>query len=270
MTLLKQFFLFLSHIVKNHRLIATLIVHEFKRNYLGSYLGLFWAFFQPIVFIAVIWFVFEFGFRAQGVTEGVPFVLWLVCAMVPWFFFVNALLGGTNAIISNAYLVKKVSFRVSILPLVQIGSALLIHIALVLLMLLVALLYGFWPTLYWLQLFYYLGCMIVLLLGLTWLTSSLRVFIKDIGNMIAVVLQIGFWVTPIFWSLELIPQKYKIVIELNPLYYIIEGYRDSLFQNIWFWEKDFLTFYFLGFSMILLVLGASVFRRLRPHFGDVL
>ena len=236
MTLFKHFFSFLSHIFENHRLIATLIMHDFKRHYFGSYFGLFWAFFQPIVFIVVIWFVFEIGLRAQSVTKDTPFALWLICGMVPWFFFVNGLSNGTNAIISNAYLIKKVTFRVSILPLVQIGSALLIHLVLVLLMMAVALLYGFSPTLYWLQLFYYLGCMIVLLLGLTWLTSSLRVFIKDIGNVIAVIVQIGFWATPIFWSLELLPKEYRWLIELNPVYYIIEGYRDSLFQNVWFWE----------------------------------
>ncbi|MCD6258005.1 MAG: ABC transporter permease [Helicobacteraceae bacterium] len=270
MTLLKHFFFFLSHIFDNHRLIATLIMHDFKRHYLGSYFGLFWAFFQPIVFIAVIWFVFEIGLKAQGATNDTPFALWLICGMVPWFFFVNGLSSGTNAIISNAYLIKKVTFRVSILPLVQIGSALLIHLVLVVLMMGVALLYGFTPTLYWLQLFYYLGCMIVLLLAITWLTSSLRVFIKDIGNMIAVIVQIGFWATPIFWSLELIPQEYRKVIELNPIYYIIEGYRDSLFQNVWFWEKDLLTLYFIVTSVLTLVLGAFVFKKLRPHFGDVL
>lgn len=270
MTILKHFFFFLSHIFENYRLIATLIVHDFKRQYFGSYFGLFWAFFQPIVFIAVIWFVFEIGFKAQSVTKDIPFALWLICGMVPWFFFANSISSGTHAILLNAYLVKKVSFRVSILPLVQVGSAFIIHAVLTLIMLFIFLLYGHFPDIYWLQLFYYLFCTVILLLGITWLTSAIMVFVKDIGNLIAVIIQLGFWATPIFWNIDVIPSKYRIFIELNPIFYIVDGYRDALINGVWFWEKGWLSLYFWVFCIIFLALGALVFRKLRPHFGDVL
>lgn len=265
-----EFRIFLSHLIDNQRLILTLIKNDFKKNYLGSYLGLFWAFIQPITFIAVIWFVFEIGFRASPATGNTPFFLWLISGMIPWFFFANAFTNGTNAIVVNAFLVKKVAFRTSILPLVQIGSALIIHTVLVIFLLLAFLLYGFSPDLYWLQIIYYIACSIFLLLGLSWLTSSVRVFVKDIGNLIAVLVQIGFWATPIFWSLTLVPLKYQYIIKLNPVYYIVEGFRDSLIHKIWFWERGYETIYFLGFSLVLFFLGAIIFRKLRPHFGDVL
>lgn len=261
---------FFKHILQSRTLITTLIIHDFKRHYFGSYLGLFWAFFQPIVFIAVIWFVFEVGFRSGLDSSGAPFSLWLFCGMIPWFFFSNSISSGTDAIILNAYLVKKVSFRVSILPLVQVGSAFIVHAVLVLLMIFVFLLYGYFPTLYWLQLFYYIFCSILLILGLTWMTSALRVFMKDIGNLVAVVLQIGFWATPIFWNIETIPERYRIFIELNPMFYIVDGYRDALIDGVWFWEKGWITLYFWFFCLTSLAFGALVFRRLRPHFGDVL
>jgi ABC-type polysaccharide/polyol phosphate export permease len=132
------------------------------------------------------------------------------------------------------------------------------------------LLYGYTPTLYWLQLLYYIFCTIVLLLGLTWLTSAIRVFVKDIGNFITVVIQIGFWATPIFWSLDLVPQEYRYIFELNPAFYIVEGFRDSLIAQVWFWEKGYLTPYFLMMVLFTFVVGAVVFRKLRVHFGDVL
>lgn len=222
------------------------------------------------MFIVVIWFVFEIGFRTGPVTGDTPFFLWLICGMIPWFFFANAFTSGSNAIVGNSFLVKKVSFRISILPFVQIGSALIIHLVLVLLLITAFLFYGYRPSLYWIQSIYYIFCSFVLLIGLSWLTSSLRVFIKDVGNFIAVVLQIGFWATPIFWSLDLVPYKYRYIIELNPMFYIVDGFRDTFINHTWFWEKSFLSIYFVLFSFITLVFGAIVFRRLRPHFGDVL
>jgi len=270
MKYLDDFIRFIIHIVNNTELIINLIKNDFKKNYLGSYLGLLWAFIQPIIFIVVIWFVFEIGFRAAPSSGDTPFFLWLISGIIPWFFFSNALISGTNAIVSNAFLVKKVAFRTSILPIVQIGSAFIIHLVLVLFLILAFFFYGFKPSIYWLQLFYYLFCSLVLLLGLSWLTSSIRVFVKDVGNFISVILQVGFWATPIFWSLDLVPLKYQYIIKLNPMYYIIDGFRDTFINHIWFWEKIYLSLYFITFTIIVFVLGAIVFRRLRPHFGDVI
>lgn len=270
MNYFNDFLTFLKHILTNNKLIVTLIKNDFKKQYFGSYLGLFWAYAQPVTFIAVIWFVFEVGFRSAPSSGDVPFFLWLICGMIPWFFFANGLSLGANSIVLNSYLVKKVNFRVSILPLVQIGSALVIHTTLVILLIIAFLLYGYTPSLYWLQIIYYIGCLVFLLLGLSWLTSSIRVFIKDIGNFISVVTQIGFWATPIFWSVELIPQQYIWIIKLNPMFYITEGFRDTFINKIWFWEKSFDSFLFLIFTTFVFLLGALVFKRLRPHFGDVL
>lgn len=265
-----EFRSFLKHIFNNHTLLWALIKNDFKKQYLGSYLGLFWAFIQPIVYILVIWFVFSIGFRHDDSSGTTPFFLWLISGMIPWFFFAQAFLSGTNAITSNAFLVKKVAFRVSILPLVQIGSALMIHLTLVALLILFFIFYGYSPSIYWLQLFYYLFLSIFLLIGLSWLTSSIRVFVKDISSFISVIIQVGFWATPIFWHAEKIPQKYHFVIDLNPMYYIVEGFRDTFINHIWFWEKPIETFFFLIISCVIFVVGAIVFKRLRPHFGDVL
>jgi len=267
---MKEFKKFIMHLKENNKLIFTLIINDFKKQYLGSYLGLFWAFAQPLTYIIVIWFVFTFGFRHGDNPDGTPFFLWLITGMIPWFFFADGFNSGTNAIISNAFLVKKVAFRVSVLPIIQIGSAFLIHMALVLFLLVAFMLYGYAPSLYWLQIIYYLLATIFLLLGLSWLTSSIRVFVKDVSNLILVIIQVGFWATPIFWQVDKIPQKYHFILNLNPMSYIIQGYRDTFINHVWFWERQIDSFYFACISLAVFVLGATVFRRLRPHFGDVL
>jgi len=265
-----EFKKFIGHLLNNKKLIFTLIKNDFQKQYLGSYLGLFWAFAQPLTYMVVIWFVFTYGFRQANTSNGAPYFLWLITGMVPWFFFANGLSTGTNAVVGNAFLVKKVAFRVSILPIVSIGSALLIHLVLILFLMLCALLYGYMPTFYWLQIFYYVTLSTLFLIGLSWLTASIRVFIKDISSFVSVVLQIGFWATPIFWNVGMIPHKYHWILNLNPAYYLVEGFRDTFINKTWFWQKPMDTCSFFIILFITFFVGAIVFRRLRPHFGDVL
>jgi len=266
----KEFYRFLKHIFENRRLLFTLSSNDFKQQYLGSYLGVTWAILRPLLFIGVMWFVFGVGFKSKPVDDGTPFILWLLCGMIPWFFFADAIGKGMNAVVSNAFLVKKVAFRVSILPLVKVISSLYIHIVFVLILLFIFLLYGFEPTIYWLQIPYLMLCTILLLLGFGWLTSAIKVFVKDVGEIIGVVIQFGFWLTPIFWSIDIIPKEYQSIIKLNPMFYIIDGYRNALINQKWFWEDMNQTLYFLTLTFFILGLGAIVFKRLRPHFGDVL
>jgi len=102
-------------IYKNRRLVAKLAKNDFKTRYAGSYLGIVWAFIQPVITILVYWFVFSVGFRSGTGDLGVPFVLYLVAGIVPWFFFQDALIGGTNSLLEYNYLVKKVVFNISVL-----------------------------------------------------------------------------------------------------------------------------------------------------------
>jgi len=266
----KEFYRFLKHITKNRKLLFTLAHTDFKEQYLGSYLGVFWAILRPTLFIIVIWFIFGIGFKAKPTTDGTPFILWLLCGFIPWFFFSEAVNKSMNAIVSNTFLVKKVAFRVSILPLVKILSALYMHIVFILIVVSVFILYGYTPTIYWLQIPYFMGCTVILVLGLGWLTSSLKVFIKDVGEIVGVIIQFGFWLTPIFWSIDIIPEKYQAMLKLNPMFYIIDGYRNALINDRWFWSNANDTLYFLIIISIILVVGAITFKRLRPHFGDVL
>ena len=266
---IKEFYQFLKHLVASRVLLATLVINDFKKNYLGSYFGVVWAFVQPMSFIVVIWLVFTYGFRSSP-HGNVPYFLWLATGMIPWFFLSDSLSSASLAIVNNSFLVKKVSFRVSVLPLVPIGSTFIIHLGLVLFLIVVFFAYGFEPTVYLLQLPYLMLCIIFLTLGISWITSALYVFIKDISHIITLLLQIGFWATPIFWDMKMIPDKYQWLIKLNPAYYIIQGYRDSFINHHWFWEMKHVTIYYLIITTFFCIFGAIIFKRLRPHFGDVL
>ena len=266
---LKTFYRFLRDIFKSKRLLVDLAKNDFKSRYMGNYLGILWAFVQPTAMIAIFWFVFQVGFKSMPV-DNFPFILWLIAGMVPWFFYIEAFQSATNSILQNSFLVKKVVFRVSLLPIIQIISAFTIHLFFVLFLFGMFLYYGFSPTIYWLQIIYYMFCTIILVLGLSWLTSSVIVFFRDLGQIISMIIQFGFWLTPIIWSMKILPLEYHDIIKYNPVYYIVEGYRDSLIYNTWFWERADLSIQYWIITLVFFFIGAVVFRKLRPHFADVL
>jgi len=255
--------------LRNKYVLLELSKNDFKSRYLGSYLGLIWAFIQPSIYMLIFWFVFQVGFKTMPV-DNFPFILWLMTGMIPWFFFSDSLSNGANSIVENSFLVKKVIFKVSLLPFIKILSAFYIHAFFLVFLTVMFLYYGYVPNIYSLQIFYYLFALVMLLIGLTLLTSSLVVFLKDIGQIINMVLQFGFWLTPIFWSFNILPKEYHNIMQYNPLYYIVEGYRDSMISYQWFWEKPVLTIHYWVFTIIIFLIGTFVFKRLRPHFADVL
>lgn len=260
----------------NYKLIKSLAVNDFKAKFAGSYLGITWAFIQPIITILLYWFVFEKGLKANSlnVHEGidVPYVLWLIAGLIPWFFFQEALQSGTNALIDYSYLVKKVVFKIEVLPVVKMISAIFVHAFFILVTVIIFSCYGMLPDGYTLQIFYYVIATICLVLGMIYITSAVVVFFRDLGQIIGILLQVGMWMTPIMWNVNTIDLHPVLItiLKLNPLYYIVTGYRDALINKVWFWENPGMTVYFWVVTLIILWLGKVIFTRLRPHFADVL
>lgn len=268
---MKKIFSLPIELYQNRTLILTLSKNDFKTKYAGSYLGIIWAFIQPIVTILVYWFVFSVGLR-QGSGQEYPFVLYLVTGIVPWFFFQDALNTGTNALIEYNYLVKKVVFKISILPIVKIVSAAFTHAFFVLFALVLCVLHGYFPGFATIQIFYYSFCTFVLVLGLVYATSAVVVFFRDLTQVISIILQVGIWMTPIMWNISML-SEYPVLMrlfKLNPMYYIVSGYRESILDKAWFWQDLPWTIYFWVVTIILFLFGSWVFKRLKPHFADVL
>ncbi|MFN8369818.1 MAG: ABC transporter permease [Bacteriovoracaceae bacterium] len=261
-------FLIKDLFAKSHILLE-LVKSDFKNRYLGSYLGMVWPFVNPIITIGIFLFVFQFGFKNPPV-DNVPFVIWLCSGMIPWFYFSETFSAGSNAFIEYSFLIKKLSFRVSLIPLIKVFSNLIVHIFFIFLLLIILLLHGYTPNLFWLQYFYYLFCMVSLLIGLSWFSASIMIFIKDVGNLIGILIQFGFWLTPIFWNISFLPEKFRFYILLNPVTYIVLGFRDTFIYHHWFWENipTFISFWIINTT--ILGLGLVVFKKTRPHFGDVL
>lgn len=255
-------------------LIWKLAKNDFKTRYAGSYLGALWAMVQPVITVLMYYIVFDkiFQSRSEAVAGGiaVPYVLFLTAGLVPWFYFSEGLSNGTNALLQYNYLVKKVVFNIDILPLIKIIAASFIHLFFMVVLLIISAIYGYYPNLYTIQLLYYSLCMFVLLLALSYATSAVVVFFKDLGQIIQILLQIGMWATPILWNIGSIPRKWQIVMKLNPVAYIVLGYRSTICENKGFWVDWKYTLYFWCFVAVFMLIGKTIFKKLKVHFADVL
>ena len=263
-------FHFFLNIVKKRHVIFGLTKQDFKSRFAGSILGLLWAFIQPLAMMLILWFVFSVGLKIS-LTDNIPFPVWFFSAMILWNFISDFILTATNVFEEYAFLVRKINFRISVLPVVKMFSSLILHLVFISILVGILMFYGYYPNFYWLQAIYFLLGAMVLSLGIALTTASINVFTKDASQFVGILIQFGFWLTPIVWPVTFVPEKYITFLKLNPVYYIVEGYRNSFIFKTPFWEISLWeTVYFWGVSLLLLVTGAFVFRRLHPHFADVL
>lgn len=267
--LLSGFGNFLLTLLQRRFLIVEMAKRDIATQHVGSLLGFFWTFINPLVMIFILWLVFSVGFRAAP-KGNVPFVIWLTAGMAMWNTFSEIINGSTGVIIQNSHLVKKVVFPLSILPVVKLVASFVTHAIFLFMLLVMIILYGMPFSLYWLQALYYFAAMSVLALGLSWISSSVNIFARDTSQIVNVILQIGFWATPIFWDPGIMPPKVQFLLKLNPMFYIVQGYRESFIYFVPFWRHWQMTLYYWGVTGVVFVLGATVFLRLRPHFADVL
>lgn len=262
-------FEFIQEIIQGKTLLLNLAKNDLKSRYAGSFFGIVWALIQPLVTILVFWYVFQVGFRSAPVND-VVFILWFAAAYIPWVYFNDGLTSSTNCLYEYNYLIKKIKFPVSLLPLVKICSSFMIHSFFICFIFFMFLVYGYPFNVMWLQALYYTFALTCLLAGLSWIMSSLSVFFKDFSQIVSVVLQVGFWLTPIFWSPEGMSDVVLFTMKLNPLYYITQGYRDTFIYSIGFWEHPLLTGYFWIITIVVFITGAALYQKLRPHFADIL
>jgi lipopolysaccharide transport system permease protein len=258
------------NLLERRSLIYEMTKREIAAQHVGSLLGFFWTFINPMVWIFIFWVVFSLGFKVHPKGANVPFVVWLVAGMSAWITFTEIVSGSTGIIVNNSFLVKKIVFPLSILPVVKLIASLSSHSVFLLMLVIMMMFFRMPISIYWLQAIYYFIAMSVLALGISWITSSINVFTRDVNQIVNVCLQVGFWATPIFWDFNIMPPWVQFMLKLNPMFYIVQGYRESFIYFVPFWGHLFQTICFWVIAMLIFVLGAVIFRSLKPHFADVL
>lgn len=260
---------FIQNIFFSRHVIFAMARRQVAERNAGTLGGFAWEIIHPLSMVLIYWFVFAVGFRAKGPGE-MPFILYFATGMLPWLTFASVLNGSTNSILANAHLVKKTIFPTEVLSIVHLLSAMVSHLILLLIVFLLLILHGYETSWAMLQLPYYFFGMALLLMGLSWLTSALNVYNRDIGQFVRVLTDIWFWLTPVVWVIEMVPEKIRWVINLNPMSFVVQGYRNSLLSIGYFWQDGWYALYFWSIVLCVLGIGTYVFRRLKSEFVDVI
>ena len=255
---------------KNGQLVWSLARDDFRSKYASSQLGMFWAFFRPIVMAVVYIFVFSYIARATPVNGQYPYSMWLLPGLIVWFVFSDSLMNGVTTLTQYSFLVKNIRFNISILPMVKVVSGFFIHVFFIVVIFILYLILQL--PIHWqiLQLIYYCGATFMFTLALTRILCTVQPFFKDMMIAIEIVLMVGIWACPVLWNLEMIPESIWWVFKLNPVFYLVNGYRDSFMGGPWFWEHWIQTVGFWLVTILLEVLGKKFFRRMSPHFADMI
>lgn len=244
-------------------------IDDFKAKYAGSIVGVGWAFLQPIITIILYWFIFQLGFKSAPVAN-FPFILWLMVGLIPWFFISDGISNATPCLSEYSYLVKKVLFNINILPIAKILSILMVQLVLLAFGIILYMLWGYYPDIYYLQIPIYLIYILILSSGIVYITSTLYVFFKDTMQIVAIVLQIVFWLTPIVWDFSIMPEIVQKILMFNPLYYVVTGYRNIFIYKDGLGTGFGMTIYYWFVAFLLLFVGIRLFKKCKDHFPDVL
>ncbi|WP_419955125.1 ABC transporter permease [Neobacillus niacini] len=252
----------------NLNLIFRLSMFQEKSKYNMHYLGAFWQVLNPVIQICIYWFIFGFGIRGGSSVGETPFFLWFICGIVPWFFISPTITQGSNSVYSKINLVSKMKFPVSVLPTIKIVENSFSFIAMMLITFFILVLNGYFSGIYLLQLPYFLLCLYILLYSLTLLLSTLTTIIRDIQTMVQSIMRMMMYALPILWNVESLPAFFVNLLQLNPLYYIIDGFRNSLLGGEWFFYDLDYTFYFWFVTLLILVIGSRFHLKFRHKFVD--
>ncbi|HDR3493063.1 TPA: ABC transporter permease [Bacillus wiedmannii] len=257
--------------IDNIYLIRRLSIYQLKQEYAGNLLGVLWVFLNPLTQIGVYWLVFGLGIRGGAPINGVPYFIWMISGIVPWFFISSGIIKGANAIHGRLSTVSKMNFPLSIIPTYVIVSQLYTHLILVVFVLTIILLNIGWSTISFLGLIYSLISSVLFLIALSFMTSTLATMLRDIQLLIQSITRMLFFLTPIFWEpKENMSYLFLFIVKINPLYYLLEIYRGALIYNNMSVVFSWYTVYFWGILILLFVFGSMLHVRFRRQFVDYL
>lgn len=258
----------LMQVINRYRYtIFIMALQEIRSKYAGSVLGGLWNVIHPMVLVFIYWIVFSVGFKVPP-PKDIPFLSWFFCAFVAWLGFSEALANSSSALLRNRHLIKKVVFPAQLLPLISIVSNLLNNLIMIVLLIIIMLFQGVELSFYIFQAVYYVFASAMLVLGISWFFSAASVLLRDMGQILSVILQTLFWATPIFYSLDMFPEKIRIFWKFNPVFYLTEGFRNSFLYREPFWHYPKLTLYFWIFTGIALLVGGWFFKRVKADLAD--
>ena len=246
--------------------------YEIVADMRDSKLGFFWNFANPIIQVLTYWLVFGYILPTRSEQDGVPYICWLLGGIVVWFYISPCITNGCNAIYGKREVITKMKFPVSILPATVVFKELFNHACLMLIVVILMILFGYYPSLHWLGLIYYTICAIIFSISLSMTTSVLNMLARDTRKLIVACMRLLLYVTPVLWSPALLEGRnlLKMLMNFNPIHYIVQGYRDCFFFHEGIMAYTTQGAIFWGITFFLLFIGSYMMFKFKRKFIDLL
>ena len=253
-----------KNLYQYRELLKTNVKKEIRGRYKNSILGVLWSFLNPLLQLAVYALIFPLILK-----NDIPYYTIFVCVgLIPWTFFTTTVNQAAFTIIANGNIIKKVYFPSEFLPISVVTSNAVNFVISTIIILAFVIIYGLGVTPYILLYPFILLIQYILLLGISFILPSITVYFRDLEHIIGIILMVMFYATPIVYSLDTLPEPFVTIMQLNPMAHIIEGYRSIFYYQTMPNMNNLLIL--LALSIILLVIGYFIFKKLQKGFAEEL
>lgn len=266
---------YLKHItgslIKNYRRILSLAIFEYKLTNKEMFLGGLWRFISPFIQIGTYWLVFGIGIRQNKSIDNFEYVVWLTTGITAWFIISKGVTWGANSIYNKGNVIAHSNVPACIIPVSSVLAVILDGLWTIALMIVIYLSYGHPFHLHMLNIVYYVLYTFLFLSSLSFITSALVMLARDFQRIITMVLKILFFLSPVMWRPgNNMPKFYIIFHRINPIAYIINGFRDSLLYKKDFYSDTNTMLFFVSLLLLLYLIGTVFQKKIRNNILDYL
>lgn len=242
---------------------------DLKRAHTKSDLGWFWAIAKPMMYICMFYFAISTGFKnAKDITGTVcPYFIWLAAGIVPWQYISDLLVGGSISFVRYKGLFKSEKYPISAIPTILVTSKLFIHFIMVGVLIVLAIIMGVKPSIYWLQLPIYMLLTYIFLYLWSYMTGLMNIMSADIVEFIKTIRTAFFWLSGILFNSR---GKKSVFFTFNPIRFIAEGYRDVFAYHVWIWEQKRLLLNFCIVLLIMTIVTCLLSRRMEKRLPELI
>lgn len=254
----------------NKERLIRLSLYDLKSRSSGTILGSLWYILNPTLQILVYWLVFTIGISSPKPRGNYPYIVWMITGIIPWFFISESMMGSMSSIFHYKDILKRTNFPVSLIPLKTVLTSFINHLMAMLVVIFIFFASGGRIGINFVLVFYYFVCALVFLFGYALFASAVSTVFRDFEKLMSSVIRLLFYLSPVVWSPSNLSSKLQFVLKINPIAYIIDGYRNSILYNanlLFNWKQGI---YFWVFTILLLMVGSATHVRFRKHFIDVI
>jgi lipopolysaccharide transport system permease protein len=261
---------FMRNLIERRSLLYQMVRRDFERRYVGSMGGWLWGLAQPMVLLLSWTFVFHKCLK-MGVPPGhgtTNYTIFLFTGYLPWMLFQETVTRSSTSLLEQSSLITKTVFPSEIIPVSVFLSSLVNHALTFLIALVAVIFFDGGISEFALLLPLYVVLLGLFSIGISWMVAAFQVYLRDTAQVVAVMLSLWFWITPIFIDVEQIPEKFRWLPALNPLSFLVRAYRDRMLTHrMPDWQELALLTVWAG---LMFVAGGLVFKQLKKGFADVL